>query len=143
MKKSKKIKVIPYKKVSISHFKSEITIGLEEGYTQKLIDKSDVIGFLQKFQDNLIEKEDIYLSAKVTACDIVMSGQVEPHLSISFLNHPKYPLKLDKLKGILEHLVMEFMKRFKQNRILLMHSDETVMFESSDQIDSRIKIKKK
>lgn len=143
MKKSKKIKVISYKKVSISHFKSEITIGLEEGYTQKLIDKSDVIGFLQKFQDNLIEKEDIYLSAKVTDCDIVLSGQVEPHLSISFLNHPKYPLKLDKLKGILEHLVMEFMKRFKQNRILLMHSDETVMFESSDQIDSRIKIKKK
>jgi hypothetical protein len=73
MKKSKKIKVKPHKKVSISHFKSEITIGLEEGYTQKLIDKSEVIGFLQKFQDNLIENEDIYLSAKVTVCDIVWS----------------------------------------------------------------------
>ena len=141
MKKLKKFKIIPYKNVSISHFKSEITIGLEEGYTQKMIDKSEVIGFLQKFQDNLIEKEDIYLSAKVTACDIVLSGQIEPHLSISFLNHPKYPLNLDKLKGILEHLVMELMKRFKQNRIVLVHSDETVMFESSDQIDNRIKIK--
>ena len=132
----------PPKKVSIDHFKSEITIGLEEGYTQKLIDKSEVIGFLQKFQDNLIEKE-IYLSAKVTACDIVLSGQIEPHLSISFLNHPKYPLKLEKVKNILEQLVMELMKRFKQNRIVLIHSDETVMFESSDQIDNRIKIKKK
>ena len=100
-----------------------------------------MIGFLQKFQDNLIEKEDIYLSAKVTACDIVLSGQIEPHLSISFLNHPKYPLKLDKLKDILNHLVMELMRRFKQNRIVLMHSDETIMFESSDQIDNRIKIK--
>ncbi|MDA8591465.1 hypothetical protein N9L09_00700 [Flavobacteriaceae bacterium] len=130
-----------HKKLSIDQFKSEIIIGLEEGYTQKLIDKSEVIGFLQKFQDNLIEKEDIYLSAKVTACDIVLSGQIEPHLSISFLNHPKYPLKLDKLKDILNHLVMELMRRFKQNRIVLMHSDETVMFESSDQIDNRIKIK--
>ena len=130
-----------HKKLSIDQFKSEIIIGLEEGYTQKLIDKSEVIGFLQKFQDNLIEKEDIYLSAKVTACDIVLSGQIEPHLSISFLNHPKYSLKLEKLKDILEQLVMELMKRFKQNRILLMHSDETVMFESSDQIDSRIKLK--
>ena len=130
-----------HKKLSIDQFKSEIIIGLEEGYTQKLIDKSEVIGFLQKFQDNLIEKEDIYLSAKVTACDIVLSGQIEPHLSISFLNHPKYQLKLDKLKDILNHLVMELMRRFKQNRIVLMHSDETVMFESSDQIDSRIKIK--
>jgi hypothetical protein len=37
---------------------------------------------------------------------------------------------------------MELMKRFKQNRILLMHSDETVMFAKSDQIDNRIKIKK-
>ena len=130
-----------HKKLSIDQFKSEIIIGLEEGYTQKLIDKSEVIGFLQKFQDNLIEKEDIYLSAKVTACDIVLSGQIEPHLSISFLNHPKYQLKLDKLKDILNHLVMELMRRFKQNRIVLMHSDETVMFESSDQIDNRIKIK--
>ena len=130
-----------HKKLSIDQFKSEITIGLEEGYTQKLIDKSEVIGFLQKFQDNLIEKEDIYLSAKVTACDIVLSGQIEPHLSISFLNHPKYQLKLDKLKDILNHLVMELMRRFKQNRIVLMHSDETIMFESSDQIDNRIKIK--
>ena len=143
MKKSKKNKIIPYKKVSVSHFKSEITIGLEEGYTQKLIDKYEVIGFLQKFQDNLIENEDIYLSAKVTACDIVLSGQIEPHLSISFLNHPKYPLKLEKLKDILEQLVMELMKRFKQNRIVLMHSDEIVMFEKSDQIDCRIKTKKK
>ena len=130
-----------HKKLSIDQFKSEIIIGLEEGYTQKLIDKSEVIRFLQKFQDNLIEKEDIYLSAKVTACDIVLSGQIEPHLSISFLNHPKYQLKLDKLKDILNHLVMELMRRFKQNRIVLMHSDETVMFESSYQIDNRIKIK--
>jgi hypothetical protein len=44
------------KKVYIDYFKSEITIGLEEGYTQKPIDKSEVIGFLQQFQDNLIEK---------------------------------------------------------------------------------------
>ena len=141
MKKIKQIQVKPYKKVSVSHFKSEITFGLEEGYTQKLINKYEVIGFLQKFQDNLIQKEDIYLSAKVTACEIVLSGQIEPHLSISFLNHPKYQLKLDKLKDILNHLVMELMRRFKQNRIVLMHSDETVKFESSYQIDNRIKIK--
>jgi hypothetical protein len=50
-------------------------------------------------------------------------------------------LKLEKLKDILEQLVMELMKRFKQNRIVLVHSDETVMFESSDHIDSRIKLK--
>ena len=127
------------KKVYIDHFKSEITIGLEESYTQKPIDRSQVIGFLQQFQNNLIEKWDIYLSAKVTVCDIVMSGQVEPHLTISFINHPKYPMKIDKLKDILEHLAMDFMERFKQNRIEVMHSDETVMLENSDQIDGRIK----
>jgi len=129
------------KKVYIDHFKSEITIGLEEGYTQKPIDKSEVIAFLQQFQDNLIEKGDIYLSAKVTDCDIVMSGQVEPHLTISFINHPKYPMTIDKLKGIVGHLAVDLMERFKQNRIVVMHSDETVMFENSDQIDGRIKTK--
>ena len=104
------------KKVSIDHFKSEITLGLEEGYTQEPIDRAEVIGFLQKFQDNLIEKGDIYLSAKVTACDIVMSGQVEPHLTISIINHPKHPMKIDKLKDILEHLAMDLMKRFKDRK---------------------------
>lgn len=127
------------KKVYIDHFKSEITIGLEEGYTQKPIDKSEVIGFLQQFQDNLIEKGDIYLSVKITDCNIVMSGQVEPHLSISFINHPKYPVTIDNLKGIVGHLAMDLMERFKQNRIVVMHSDETVMLEKSDQIDGRIK----
>lgn len=131
--------VEPVKKVYIDHFKSEITIGLEEGYTQKPIDKSEVIAFLQQFQDNLIEKGDIYLSAKVTDCDIVMSGQVEPHLTISIINHPKYPMTIDKLKGIVGHLAVDLMERFKQNRIVVMHSDETVMFENSDQIDGRIK----
>jgi len=132
----------PPKKVSIDHFKSEITIGLEEGYTHEPIDRAEVIGFLQKFQDNLIEKGDIYLSAKVTACDIVMSGQVEPHLTISFINHPKYPMTIDKLKDIVGHLAIDLMERFKQNRIVVMHSDETVMFENSDQIDGRIKSNK-
>lgn len=97
-----------------------------------------MVGFLQQFQNKLIEKWDIYLSAKVTACDIVMSGQVEPHLTISFINHPKYPMKIDKLKGIVGHLAVDLME-LKQNRIVVMHSDETVMFENNDQIDGRIK----
>jgi len=88
-----------------------------------------------------LKRGDIYLSAKVTDCDIVMSGQLEPHLTMSFINHPKYPMNIDKFKGILGHLAMDLMERFKQNRIVVMHSDETVMFEKSDQIDSRIKSK--
>ena len=100
-----------------------------------------MIGFLQKFQDKFREIGDIYLSAKVTACDIVLTGLLVPHLSITFINHPKYPLKLDKLKDILEHLAMDLMERFKQERIVVMHSDETVMFENNDLIDCKIKTK--
>ena len=129
------------KRVSINHFKSEITIALVESFSQKPIDRSEVIGFLQKFQDKFREIGDIYLSAKVTACDIVLTGLLVPHLSITFINHPKYPLKLDKLKDILEHLAMDLMERFKQERIVVMHSDETVMFENNDLIDCKIKTK--
>lgn len=129
------------KKVPIDNFKSEITIGLEEGYTQKEIDKSEVIGSIQQFQDNLIEKGDVYVSAKVTSCDIVMSGQVEPHLSISLINKPKFSLSKDTFKDVVEQLGRDLMERFKQNRIVVMHSDETVMLEKDDQIDGRIKSK--
>lgn len=100
-----------------------------------------MIGCIQKFQDNLIEKWDIYLSTKVTACDIVISGQVEPHLTISLINHPKFSLSIDKFKLIVEQLGRDLMERFKQDRIVVMHSDETVMFEKDDQIDGRIKSK--
>jgi len=127
------------KKVTSPPFKSEITIGLDKGYTQEIIDKNEMIKAIKLYQNRLIEKQNIYLSAKITECVIVMGGQVEPHLTISFINYPKFQLPVEALKHLIDQLSIELMNTFEQNRITIAHSDETIMFEKENAVDPRIK----
>lgn len=82
------------------------------------------------------------LSVSLSECDVVLSGQVEPHLNLHFINYPKFPLKESALKIEIENLTMYLMKEFEQNRVVIEYLDETVMLENSDSIDPRIKTTK-
>ncbi len=126
------------KRTSIKPFSAKITLGLEIGYTKKLIEKSAVIKFLQDYQNQLINNKDILLSASLSKCDIVLSGQVESHLKLSFINYPKFPLEESILKNEIDNMTKSLMKYFKQNRVVIEYLNETVMFENSDIIDPRI-----
>jgi len=120
-------------------FWSKITIGLEKNYSQEPIDKSKIIQFIQDYQNRLIKENGIYLSAKVVECDIVLSGQIEPHLTLSFINYPKFPLPTKALKNTIEAFTKALMQRFEQNRVIIEHFDETIMIEKNDCFDNRIK----
>ena len=123
---------------SIPPFSAKITIGLERGYKKERIEKSSIIEYIQKKQNELIINKNIYLSASISECEIVLSGQVEPHLTISFINYPKFPLQGDELKTEIENLTKSLILEFKQNRVVIEYLDETVMFEQNDSIDPRI-----
>ena len=69
----------------------------------------------------------------------MLSGQVEPHLQLNFINYPKFPLKENILKIEIENLTRAVMQKFEQNRVVLEYLNETVMFEDSELIDPRIK----
>ena len=127
-----------YHKTSANAFSAQVTIGLEKGYTQELISKVTIIEFLQDYQNLLFKEKKIALSASVTACDIVFSGQVEPHLKLNFINYPKFPLNEALLKKEVESMTHALMKEFSQNRVVIEYMDETVMFENTDEIDPRI-----
>ena len=60
-------------RISIKPFSGLLTIGLELGYEKIKIDESEIIAFLQAYQDYLIKNKQIYLSASITHCTIVLS----------------------------------------------------------------------
>lgn len=126
------------KKVSIKPFSAKVTLGLEEGYSNKLIEKIEIIKSIQDYQNQLIKDKNLFLSVSLSDCDIVLSGQVEPHLNLNFINYPRYPLAEKTLKSEIENLTKYLMKKFEQNRVVIEYLDETIMFENSELIDPRI-----
>ena len=127
------------KRKSIPPFYGILTIGLEIGYEKVKIDETEIITFIQAYQDALIKSKQIYLSASISNCTIVLSGQVEPHLKISFINYPKCELPLAVLKFEIEELSKQLLLAFKQNRVVIEYLDELVMLENSQEHDPRIK----
>lgn len=133
-------KNLNFKKVSIKPFSAKVTLGLEIGYTEKLIEKSEIIKSLQNYQNQLIKEKNLILSVSLSACDIILSGQIEPHLKLNFINYPKFPIEENVLKIEVENLTKYLMKEFEQNRVVIEYLDETIMLESSELIDPRIKV---
>ncbi len=120
-------------------FTATFSIGLQKGYTQTLYTKEEVITALQEYQNKLIKDKEVYLSARLTACDIVLSGQIEPHLTFDFINYPKFELPIKTLKEAVIKLAKSLMKTFNQNRIVLIFRDETIMIENSTEVNPKIK----
>ncbi len=126
------------RRIAIKPFSAKITLGLEFGYTKQKIEEELIISYLQELQDTLIKEKSIYLSASVSSTKIVMSGQVEPHLVINFINYPKFLLSEDILKAEIENLTKQLMSKFQQNRTVIEYLNETVMLEQNAEIDDRI-----
>ena len=128
------------KETKIKTFQASIFIGLEYGYTQKQINENLVIESLSELQKQLSAEKNIFLSASVSKTNIVLNDQNEQHLKIDFINYPKFPLDENIFKDEVLIIGKELMKQFEQNRILIIYTDETIMFEQSEEIDPRILI---
>jgi hypothetical protein len=126
-------------RITTEPFFALITIGSNHGYSENGITENELIEFIQKYQDKLIEELRLYLSVCLSECKIVMSGQVEPHYKLSFINYPRFPYVIDILRTEVETFAQSLMERFDQNRVVVEFPDETVMFEQSDEIDPKIK----
>ena len=119
-------------------FTATVTIGMQLGYSKQLYQKSQLIALLQKFQQQQIKERKVFLSACVSECEIVLSGQVEPHIKLDFINYPKFSLEEKQFKSEIELLVIYLMKALDQNRIVIVFHNETKMFEKNEAIDPRI-----
>ncbi|SEA56094.1 hypothetical protein SAMN05443667_105250 [Flavobacterium gillisiae] len=119
-------------------FNATITLGLEVGYSEELYNKEYLLNELQAYQKLRIDEVGIYLSASISECDIVLSGQIEKHLKLEFINYPKFPLELEVFKKEILELGSYLLNRMKQNRTVIVFSDETIMLEIDEAIDPRI-----
>ena len=126
-------------KKTLKPFSAKVTLGLELGYTERLIEKTKIIQHIQKIQNDLIKSKNIFLSVSISDTNIVMGGQIEPHIILNFINYPKFPVKIEILKKEIEELTKQLMIEFKQNRTIIEYLDETLMLEQTEDIDPRIK----
>lgn len=127
--------------IQTNKYTATVTIGLQKGYTKDFWSKSEVIEKLQEFQNRLIHNESLYLSAAVSECDIVLSGQIEPSLKLDFINYPKFPLDEEKFSESVIILTKGLMKELNQNRIVVVFHNKIVMLEYDPEIDPRICVK--
>lgn len=118
--------------------KAEITIGLNKEYSDETWSIEELKSKLFKVQHKLKEEHEILLSTKVNLCDIVFLGQDEPSVTLSFINYPKFPITEDLFKKGVSFIAEELMIELKQNRIVIVFDDETLMLEKSDEIDKNI-----
>jgi hypothetical protein len=126
-------------KKTLTPFSAKVTLGLELGYTTESIEKSKIILAIQSIQNELVSNKNIFLSVSMSETLIVMCGQIEPHITLNFINYPKFPQNTEVLKQEIEELTKKLMIEYKQNRTIIEYLDETVMLEQCEEIDPRIK----
>lgn len=128
------------RETAIKTFQASIFIGLEKGYTQKRIFEDEVFQTVRRFQLVNSEERNIFLSASISDCNIVLNNQNEPHFKIDFINYPKFLLEENVIKESVISLSKELMIKHNQNRMVVVFTDETIMLEQSDEIDPRTAI---
>lgn len=127
-------------KTIIKTYKGEINIGLLKGYSDTVWTVNELKKALTEVQETVKSKKNILLSAKVTLCDIVFLGQDEPSVTISFINYPKFPLDEHSFKEGILCIAKKLMNKLKQNRVVAVFDDETVMLDISPDIDDSINL---
>ncbi|CAL2102743.1 hypothetical protein [Tenacibaculum sp. 190130A14a] len=123
---------------TIKSFKAIVNIGLEYGYSQKPIQKNEILESISEYQKKLMLEEEFYLSCSIIDSLIVLNNQREKHLKLEFINYPKFPTKENTLKNYIEKLTVFLMKKFHQNRVVIEYLNETKMIEFSNDVDERI-----
>jgi hypothetical protein len=126
--------------VTYKTFTAQITIGLFWGYSKKTISELEFKRALLKGQEQIKTQYKIELSAKLSRCKILFLGQEEPSMELQFIQYPKFPHEESELKKALITLTKLVMIELKQNRVVIVFTDETIMLEQSDIIDPNIKL---
>lgn len=134
------LKITNMNSVICKTFTAQITIGLVRGYSNRSISVAEFKKALLKAQENIKIQFKIKLSAKLTLCEILFLGQQEPSATLQFIQYPKFPQEESALKKAIVVLTEQLMAALEQNRVVIVFTDETIMLEQSDAIDSKIQL---
>ena len=115
-------------------FRAEATVGLKRGYSKELISIEEFKMKLAGAQKKLFSEMNMKLSTKITPCTIVFSGQDEESFNLSFIQYPKFPYEIGKLKNGIIRLIELLMHSLDQNRVVIVFEDETLMLEDKENL---------
>ncbi|MCB0687304.1 MAG: hypothetical protein KDC53_12295 [Saprospiraceae bacterium] len=82
-----------YNQETLETYTATVSLGQEDGYTQRIILGDDYIHAIQAYQHDLRSTKEIYLSVSISESRIIHGGQNEPHIRLEFINYPPFPLK--------------------------------------------------
>lgn len=108
-------------------FIATIYVGLREGYTEKLADAQLGIAWLQSYCDLG------GCAVSVTHTTFIYKNGTEPGLIIGLINYPRFPSTPEEIKEKALEIAKELMRQFKQHRVSIVCSDETIMIENDKQ----------
>jgi hypothetical protein len=125
---------------SCKTFTAQVTIGLQKQYSTEIIPLNVFKEKLLETQQSILEKYNVELSTKIRQCEIIFLGQDEPSVELEFIQYPKFPQEESVLKNAVLELTKLMMIELDQNRVAIVFSDETIMLEQSDAIDTNIQL---
>uniref|UniRef100_UPI00404B858F hypothetical protein n=1 Tax=Flavobacterium sp. TaxID=239 RepID=UPI00404B858F len=126
-------------KIACKTFTAQVTIGLLKGYSNSIIPLKTVKEELVEAQKTVNSDYSVKLSTKIRLCEIIFLGQEEQSVELEFIQYPKFLQEEVKLKKAIIALTEILLHKLEQNRIVIVFTDETIMLEQSDSIDSKIK----
>ena len=127
-----------YNQETLETYTATVSLGQEDGYTQRIILGDDYIHAIQAYQHDLRSTKEIYLSVSISESRIILGGQNEPHIRLEIINYPRFPLKQEVFKSEVIAMVDHLMETFHQNRTVIVFTDETVMLQKTEEVDPRI-----
>ena len=105
-------------------------VGSIRGYNGTEFNEDELCFEIKEFQKNI---DDLNLvSLRVTPTKYIVRDYVEKGWEITAINYPRFPKSYLKTYLFMEGLAKRLLKNLKQNRISMVCSDKTYMFESKD-----------
>jgi hypothetical protein len=110
----------------VETFEAKISIGFQEEYSDVFHSIDEVYSICQKYCD------EVGLCVTITPTTFVYTKGCEAGCFIGLINYPRFPSTKNEIKGHAESLSKLFLKEFRQLKISIICSDETIMIQPED-----------
>ena len=105
-------------------FNVNIYVGFREGYGDQLHTYNEAEQILQEYCD------DIPYCVSMTPTKFIYDGSNEEGIIIGLINYPRFPSTREDVTNKAFEIAEIFLKKFNQNRISIVCSDQTYLLES-------------
>ena len=111
-------------------YTADIYVGLMPGYNKPNIDFKE----RRQLVENICQKycNAVGMGLTITDMEFIYTDGSEKGVVIGLINYPRFPKDPKQIRDIAKELVSELMLRLEQERISVVCSDVTTMYEKSD-----------